>query len=683
MTDMEVSTPSGRYRFEQGTEVVIGRGDDSTIQVVDPLVGRAHVRLFFDKASDTWRLVDLDSRNGTWVGGQQVRDLVVDNDLTVSLGAPDSAARIDLHPVAVTSLAGEVGAGTGSLPLVVRFAGRQHMFPIGQPVRIGRDPSLELVTENPLVTRDQHGVITTDATGAYYTDTSSRGTYFAGKPIHGPLHITESVVLFLGDPATGEELGITPPLPADVIAANVERRARRKTQRRGLLIGAAALLVIGGVVAILVTRSSSNGGSGASPTLAAATLTRAESATVRLLQGSVDNFTGWGSGTIISPSGLILTNGHVADPQAPGEAVALGGPVSDTNPPYLTVELTEGPSTPAVAAYRARPVAVDGYLDLAVVAIYATASGQPVDPSTLKLPYLPIGNVNNVQLDEPVTVLGYPGVSNSDSITVTSGVVSTFVPDPLGHVKDPRFELETTARVAHGNSGGAAIDDSGNLIGVPSLTIQGEGVDISWRLRSVAEAMPLIAAANSGTAYVSHILVGSSSSESVSGIGIGTTQDGACTGASSVPTGTTQVFVGVQYTGFPSGIDAALVIVPSGGSAVTNQNGQLPQFLLTGGSGCETYELSAQEFNVNQLTGSFRVQLLAGPNLTAVSQVATLSVGAASGTSGNTAGSTGAGASGATGSTGATGGTGSTGTGSTGPTGATGGAAPTGSTGST
>lgn len=730
MTDIELSTASGRFRFQPGTEIVIGRGDDATVQVVDPLVGRAHARLVFDESTQAWRLTDLDTRNGTWVGGQQVGDISIYGDVTIALGAPDSPAIVQMRAIPASGAVPGAGAaaaiagvppagpppgqpvglpqgppagppsgpppgppgagqppyvapgmpgvgGTGA-PLVVRFGGHQHVFPVGQPVRIGREPSLELVTENPLVTRSQHGVITTDASGAFYTDTSSRGTYFEGKPIHGTMHITESVVLLLGDPATGEELGITPPLPAETIAANVERRARRRTMRRALLIGGALIVVTGGVVgAIIATRSSNGNASGASPTLAAATLTHAESATVRLLQGNVSNFGGWGSGTIISPNGLILTNGHVAEPQAPGEAVAQGGPISpsDSNPPYLTVELTEGPSSPAVPAYRAKPVAVDGYLDLAVVAIYATANGQPVNPSSLNLPYLPVGNVANAQLDEPVTVLGYPGVSNSDSISVTSGVLSTFVPDPLGHVKDPRFELETTARVAHGNSGGAAIDDSGNLIGVPSLTIQGEGVDISWRLRSVAEAIPLINAAKSGTTYTSTILVASSSSETVSRIGFGTSQQSACSGGSTVPAGATQAYFGVQFSGFPNGIDAALVIVPNGGQAITNQNGQLPQFVLTGGSGCETYLLSAQDLNAAQLSGSFQIQLLAGPDLSAVGPVATLAVGGASGATGSTAGNTGASSGGAaaTGSTGSSGSSGATGNtpGGTGATGST------------
>ena len=43
--------------------------------------------------------------------------------------------------------------------------------------------------------------------------------------------------------------------------------------------------------------------------------------------------------------------------------------------------------------------------------IYATTDGGPVDAATLKLPYLKIGDVNQLDLDSPVTLLGYPGVS--------------------------------------------------------------------------------------------------------------------------------------------------------------------------------------------------------------------------------------------------------------------------------
>jgi putative serine protease PepD len=194
------------------------------------------------------------------------------------------------------------------------------------------------------------------------------------------------------------------------------------------VIVAAGAALSGGIAAVILTTVGSPSASGRPPqgsTLPVSALQHAEASTVRLLQGSQSSYTGWGSGTIISPDGLILTNAHVAEPQAAGLAVAIGEPGSqlEQDPPYLTVELTTGPSSPVKAAYRARPVAVDGYLDLAVVQIYATSGGSPVDGKSLHLPYLALGNDAAVQLDQPVTVLGFPGVADSDSISVTSGVV--------------------------------------------------------------------------------------------------------------------------------------------------------------------------------------------------------------------------------------------------------------------
>ena len=340
--------------------------------------------------------------------------------------------------------------------LVTRMDGKQRIFPVGKTIRIGRDPSVELASVNPLVSR-RHAVIVSDERGATYTDQSRRGTFVNGKRLHGPLRIAHSVVLRLGDPATGEELGITPPLTSGQIARN----RRRKILSGRMLAGAAAAAAVTGLITglLLVNRPVAPPAAG----LRAAVLRHAEAATVRLLIGSPSTYSGWGSGTLVSSDGMILTNAHVAEPQATGAAVAAGLPASQLppDPPFLTVELTTGQNSVVTARYRARPVAVDGYLDLAVLRIYASASGQPVSPASLHLPYLMTGDVGSLQLDEPVTVLGFPGVSGSQSITVTSGVISTFVPDPLGHVADQRFELETTARVAHGNSGGAAIDNSG------------------------------------------------------------------------------------------------------------------------------------------------------------------------------------------------------------------------------
>jgi hypothetical protein len=58
--------------------------------------------------------------------------------------------------------------------LVTRLGGQQRIFPVGAQVRVGRDPTLELVSVNPLVSRQCHGVITSDQGGATYIDQSSR-----------------------------------------------------------------------------------------------------------------------------------------------------------------------------------------------------------------------------------------------------------------------------------------------------------------------------------------------------------------------------------------------------------------------------------------------------------------------------------------------------------------------------
>jgi putative serine protease PepD len=534
------------------------------------------------------------------------------------------------------------GAGPGYGPaapspqavpvLVTRLGREQRIFPVGMPVRVGRDPTLELVSLNPLVSRQVHGVIMSDADGATYTDQSRRGTFLDGKPLHRPLRITQSVVLRLGDPATGEELGITPPLSSTQLARNRGRRLLAGRLRIGVAAAAAVVIVAGlAATAIALTRSPAPAQAGAtlSNGLPVSVLHKAEAATVRLLIGSRSSFTGWGSGTLISPTGLILTNGHVAEPRAPGEAVAAGVPASQlgADPPYLTVELTTGQSSAVIARYRARPVAVDGYLDLAVVQIYASSSGKPIRPGSLHLPYLPVGNVATVQLDQPVTVLGFPGVADSDSITVTSGVVSTFVPDPLGHVRSPRFELETTARVAHGNSGGAAITNTGQLIGVPSEAIPGEDGDVSWRLRSVTEAAALITAARRHSAYHSRILVQLTGGEQVGPAGIAAGGDAACSGGNSMPGGTA-AFFGINYSRFPKGLDIAMAVALPDGTAASGAAGGLPQSTATSASGCFVYELDASDLGLATLpTGTYQIQLLGGPNLTPLSAAADVTVG--------------------------------------------------------
>ena len=667
VTSVRVSAQGHSYIFPAGTTVRIGSAPDCDVVLNVPTVGARHARLVPD--GDAWRLVDDEVTGGIWAGGW-VSSLLVAGEVSALLGNREGTTELRFQlvhepsPIAAGTAAQRLAAASterlvterlepdkplsaqpppppapspGAPVLVTRLGGVQRIFPAGTKVRVGRDPALELVSVNPLVSRECHGVITSDPDGATYTDQSRRGTFLNGKPLRGPLRITESVLLLLGDPATGEELGITPPLSSARLARNRGRRVRSGQMRLAVLAAAAVVVVAAVVAGVLVgTARTPKAASALSPTggtlsggLSAAVLQHAETATVRLLIGSPSDYTGWGSGTIISPNGLILTNAHVAEPQAPGAAVAMGLPATQLgpDPAYLTVELTTGPASPVVARYRAKPVAVDGYLDFAVVQIYAAADGQPVNPDTLHLPYYTVGNDAAVQLDQPVTVLGFPGVADSDSISVTTGVVSTFVPDPLGHVTDSRFELETTARVAHGNSGGAAINNAGQLIGVPSLEITGEGADVSWRLRSVAEAMPLITAARDHTAYHSKVLVQLTGQEQVGAGGVGASAQAACSGNRTVPAAASAMF-GFTYTQFPADLDVAILIVVPGGTAVTSDYGGLPQATVTKSSGCLSYQLAATQLGQAVLpAGRYQLQLLGGPELTPLGPAASLTVG--------------------------------------------------------
>jgi putative serine protease PepD len=645
---LEVVANGRRQVFDAGTTVVCGRSPDAQVLLTDRRVGRVHATLSFTDGA--WLVRDGNSRNGTWLEGRRIEQQRIDQRTTLHLGNPADGALVLVIPRPIASTPdGQLPApspapvpadertglpGDGATPvLVVRLGSRTQVFEIGTPVRIGREAHLEAVSENPLVSRDYHALLTSDTEGATYTDQSSHGTFHNGRRLKGPYRITEPVVLRLGDPATGEELGVTPPLTTDRMAGISRRRARRRLAA----VAAAVLVVVAATSAVIAATVGDD--SGALPaTLSAELLQRAETATVRLLMGDDKNYQGSGSGTVISPDGLILTNAHVAAPRAPGRAVASAraGSSLTKDPEFLTVQFVDSDVTAAASKYRARVVTVDGYLDLAVVEIYADAKGNPVDRASLHLPYLKVGDVSGLRAGQSVTVLGFPGVSGSDSISVTSGIISTFVPDPLGHVEDPRFQLETTARVAHGNSGGAAVITTGELVGVPSLAIPGEASDLSWRLRSVAQAAPLIEAARAHTRYSSHLLVSLPSQTRVTSVAIGPGTDNSCpTKGTSLPAGATRAVFGFSIIGAPTGLDVAFLIELPDGSVAYNDalQGQslpgLPQMVLKEASSCVGWIVTAASVGRTALqNGRYRAQLLAGPNLEPLGSLMTFTIGA-------------------------------------------------------
>ncbi|MDW8267523.1 MAG: trypsin-like peptidase domain-containing protein [Anaerolineae bacterium] len=171
-----------------------------------------------------------------------------------------------------------------------------------------------------------------------------------------------------------------------------------------------------------------------------------------------------GSGTILTADGLILTNCHVALPRAMWD-----DPQFDYD--LMVVALTVRADEPPRPTYLAEVVQYDPDLDLAVIQVAQMLDGSPVDREQLDLPALPQGNSDDLDLGDRLYIFGYPGIGG-ETITFTSGNVSGFTRE---QGVEGRAWIKTDATVAGGNSGGTAVNEQGELVGIP--TQSGAGGD--------------------------------------------------------------------------------------------------------------------------------------------------------------------------------------------------------------
>ena len=145
---------------------------------------------------------------------------------------------------------------------------------------------------------------------------------------------------------------------------------------------------------------------------------------------------GLGSGVIVSADGTILTNAHVID-----------------GAEKITVLLNDNKT------FEAKLVGADKPSDLAVLKIEAQ-----------NMPYLNLGNSDTVRIGDIVLAIGNPlGIGQ----TVTAGIISA--KGRRTGLSDGSFEdfLQTDAPINRGNSGGALVNLSGELIGINSQILSG------------------------------------------------------------------------------------------------------------------------------------------------------------------------------------------------------------------
>ncbi|MFM9108202.1 MAG: trypsin-like peptidase domain-containing protein, partial [Chloroflexota bacterium] len=170
-----------------------------------------------------------------------------------------------------------------------------------------------------------------------------------------------------------------------------------------------------------------------------------------------------GSGAVVSPQGLVLTNYHVVDEQSGDADLARIAPGYVRVPGVFTISISDG-RNPPVLQFLASVAAADPALDLAVLRIDRDSSQQPVDPASLNLPTLRLGTVRQIDIGDPLHVIGFPAIG-SGSLTYTDGIVSGFLyEDGIDGVA----WINTDALMSGGVSGGAAVDDAGALAGVPT-----------------------------------------------------------------------------------------------------------------------------------------------------------------------------------------------------------------------
>jgi S1-C subfamily serine protease len=160
-----------------------------------------------------------------------------------------------------------------------------------------------------------------------------------------------------------------------------------------------------------------------------------------------------GSGTIITKDGSIITNFHVLNDKAKKrlhDVFIIGRFKRADQDPEL------------VCAGTANSGKLVEKLDLALIKCTVDLEGRAYEPTDW--PSIPIGDSTHLIPGEKITVIGYPGIGGS-TIHVTSGELSGWSGEQGGA---GRAFIKTDAHIAHGNSGGTALNEAGDYIGVPT-----------------------------------------------------------------------------------------------------------------------------------------------------------------------------------------------------------------------
>ena len=169
---------------------------------------------------------------------------------------------------------------------------------------------------------------------------------------------------------------------------------------------------------------------------------------------------GIGSGAIIDPQGIILTNNHVI-----GDAEQVHVTLADK------------------ATYPAKLIGSDPDSDLAILRIQAKGHS---------LTALTLGSANDLKVGQKVLAIGNPfGLSGSLSVGIISSLGRDLHTENNRTIRDV---VQTDAAINPGNSGGPLLNSRGELIGVNAQIVStsggSEGVGFAISVRTVEHVIP-------------------------------------------------------------------------------------------------------------------------------------------------------------------------------------------------
>jgi len=168
-----------------------------------------------------------------------------------------------------------------------------------------------------------------------------------------------------------------------------------------------------------------------------------------------------GTGFLIHPSGLILTNDHVIAPP-PRYQVVEG----------LIVHLSDQ------REYFARVIGRDKKIDVALLKIEGAEA----------FPSVSLGDSEHLKIGEWVMSIGNPfGIEESITVGVVSGVGRVLGAGPYDHF------IQTDAIIHAGNTGGPLYNIRGEVVGMNTIVgMSGHGLGFAIPINMVKEILPML-----------------------------------------------------------------------------------------------------------------------------------------------------------------------------------------------